>query len=171
MEAEALLWQKALLLIDSLQPATVMQFSSSSAKEQQNAAAADVIVWLGNESPMKKFKQGSSIIRFILSKEGGLHWFRRDDQDYALYHIQHSLVEQQNNRQRLAAFLPALLQLLPLQQQMEQPLFKLPEEQWKPAKSAVAVRASADGGKSLEHWVWIALLLTFITERWLSLRK
>lgn len=171
MKAEALLWQKALLLIDSLQPATVMQLTSSTANEQQNTAGANVAVWLANESPRYEFKQGSSISSFILSKGGGLHWFRRDDQDHTLYHIQYSLVEQQNNRQRLAAFLPALYEALPLQRQYEEPLFTLPEEQWKPAKSAVAVRASANRGSSLEPWVWIALLLTFITERWLSLRK
>ena len=167
---EILLWQRALQIIDSLRPHTVIKLEEVPAA-QSLAYAPDVWVWLSEAQPPAAFQESPAVLRLSAGEGGGNFWFRRDREDVSRYYIQHSLQEQQNNRAVMAAFLPALMELIPTKSSLEQAPVLLPAAQWQPIKAEAGVEAAAQITESLENWAWMALLLVFIIERWLSLQK
>jgi hypothetical protein len=184
--AEALMWQTSLQLIDSMQPALVMQLSVISGTDNQIPGEADVWVWLSKEEPPAAFIQADRIRRFMFSDGNGLGWFSESRQVQGPVKVWKSLLEEQNNRVQLARFIPELMAVLPIRSSLSPPPVLLAEDQWQPSlwqpllwqprlwqsqQRSYLATAGEQVGNPLENYLWIALVFVFIIERWLSLRK
>lgn len=171
MEKEVRQWRRALQLIDSLLPASVISTKIHEATTAAKADSFDVKVWLSEAEPPAPLMQKDGGIRLVLQNEKSQRWFVADRDDQALYYIRMMLTEQQNNRQQLANFLPALQQLLPRKAEDLHPPLLLAETQWQPVHITEKKILPQTKGASLEQWIFISLLIVLIIERWLSLRK
>lgn len=168
---EAMHWTAALQIIDSMWQDRVIKLENISDPEQFPAKGADVWVWLSEAEPPAAVGEQNFATRFRLSKEKKLEWFAPDLQDHGLILIHHSLQDQRNNRSMLAAFLPALLEVLPNGSAAGTPPILLSEMQWQPQKGTFIATAGREEGESFEIYFWVLLILVFIIERWLSLQK
>ncbi|WP_224999204.1 BatA domain-containing protein [Cesiribacter sp. SM1] len=175
---EAGLWQIALQMIDSMQPALALQLNMVPETQQPAGDSADVWVWLSKEEPPAAFMKASTARRFVLSEEEGIGWFSEHPKEQHLIRVRKSLLEEQNNRVQLARFVPELAEALVQagSSRLAPPQVLLAEEQWLPAlwqpvQEYYLAAAEEQEGDPLENYLWIALILVFIFERWLSLRK
>ena len=169
--SELHMWQQALQLIDSLLPGQAIVVEELRTTAEQASPNIPVWVWLAAAEPPAAFFGGGEGLRLYYQKGAGRQWFVRDTQMQRLYLVQHLLTEAQHNRVLLAKFLPELMQVLPLGQTKEAPPVLLSEAQWQGRPASRRAVAQRETRNSLEPWLWALLLLTFILERWLSLRK
>lgn len=171
-QAESKGWQLALQLIDSLLPHQAIVFTELDAAFAQLPKNTDVWIWQAEQAPPDAFLQKSSLIRILHKPGRGQQWFVLDKQDARLYFMQHALLEQMHQRERLANFIPQLQEvLLAARDEMNPPPVFMPESQWQVSKGAPQKATVKEAKASLAPFFWIALILIFILERWLSLRK
>jgi hypothetical protein len=181
---ELIYWQQAFQLMDSLlyrtaiavRKAPAISGAADSGAAISGAAesredGADISIWLTDAVPAVNSSAADQPLMLQLKKEEGPLWFERDLRNHRLYYIRHLLQEQMNKRQLLADFVPQLMALLPLPDMEERPPALLQESEWQPLKVARAAAAETPAGEPLDHWILLALVLLFILERWLSLRK
>ncbi|AHM58330.1 hypothetical protein D770_00270 [Flammeovirgaceae bacterium 311] len=175
-QQEARMWQTALQLIDSLQPARVLQLETLPDLTQLPENFPQVWVWLARKEPPEAFLEAENISRFRLSEEEGVDWFSGNGGIHKPVMVHSTLQAQQHNRVQLARFLPQLMEMLPLADSPASPPVLLSQEQWQPeqrqpGQHAFIASAGKEEGVPLENYLWIALVLVLIVERWLSLRK
>ena len=171
LRREARLWEQALNLIDSLQPATIFAVTQAEIGKEEVFNDLDVKVWLSKADPPAPFLQNKTGKKMILQKGNSNRWFIKDRAEPSLYHIKLLLTEQQNNRQRLADFIPALQQVLLSERELSNPPVLLSKAQWQPVHIPEKELKVKRQGEPLEQWILLFLLMILILERWLSLRK
>lgn len=169
--AELHMWQQALQLIDSLLPGHIFVVDELRTTAEQVSPNIPVRVWLAAAEPPAAFFEGGEGLRLYYRKGVGRQWFVRDARMQRLYLVQHLLAEAQHDRVLLANFLPELMRVLPLGQTKEAPPVLLSEAQWQGIPASPQTVTQRETRYTLEPWLWAFLLLTFIIERWLSLRK
>ncbi|MBW3544638.1 MAG: BatA domain-containing protein [Bacteroidetes bacterium] len=171
-QAESKGWQLALQLIDSLLPHQAIVFTERAAASPQLPKTTDVWIWQAEQTPPAAFLQKSTLIRILHKPGKGRQWFVQDRQDARLYAMQHSLQKQGHKRERLALFIPQMQEiLLAASDEIKLPPVIMADNQWQVRKGARQKAAIKEVKAPLAPFFWIALLLIFILERWLSLQK